>query len=85
MLHKASGVHALQNPKPMDSSADSTSQNHHRTDLILHDILRMAAQGDQSRVFRNEIWLNVEVGKEFEQKLMNEMILLEATVLPIYV
>lgn len=40
---------------------------------------------DQSGVFRIEIWLNVEAGKEFDQKLMNEMILLEATLLPVYV
>lgn len=57
------------------------------TEQISYDMIFSGrqAQGDQSRVFRKEIWLNVDVGKEFEQKLMNEMTLLEATLLPVYV
>ena len=79
------GVHTLQNPSqwiPQLTAHHKTTTEH----LSYYTIVSgRQAQGDQSGVFRNEIWLNVEVGKQFEQKLMNEMILLEATLLPVYV
>lgn len=79
------GVHTLQNPSqriPQLTAHHETTAEHL---LYCTMVSGRQARGDQRGVCRNEIWLNVEVGKQLEQKLMNKMILLEATLLPVYV